>query len=878
MVTLTVDGVEVSVERGTSILDAAHKAGRRVPTLCHDKRLIPYGACRLCIVEVTQKGKTRTMPACFNPVRDGMQVATHTPKLIEIRQMQLMLLLRSHPLQCPGCDAAGDCRLQDLVYEYRIPDLPFTKEARAYNVDNDSHFIRFNMNLCVRCGMCVRICDELQGVNELSFIKRGWESEVSTDFGRPIDCEFCGQCVQVCPVGAIKSKWLFGTGREFELEKSNTTCSFCSLGCTLSLGRKNGKIVWVTSPDDGHNEGNLCVKGRYGWPYVYSPDRLTKPLVRKDGVLVQVEWDEALAFTATKFNEIKTNVGPLSLAALGSERLTNEEAYVFNRFVRTVLDTSHLDHAGGIGYQALVSGLRPAFGYPATTNSIKELRNAKVILLVGADLTETHPVAKNEVILAVGRIRARVIVVDSVATKLSRRPGISLLGRPGSEHLVLNAMIKEILDAGLYDKRTLDTTDGFVEFSASLDKYTPDAVAELTGIQADLIREAAAEYAKAPTAAIVLTDGINRLGINVPTAQAAANLAVITGRLGKESCGVFVFGEKGNSQGAVDMGLAPDMLPGFQSTGDESARTKFEKVWQGSIPTETGLNAAQILSRAETGEIRGLYVVGENPLDNYPDRAQIERALGKLDLLVVQDMFLSSTAQMAHVVLPVAAFTEKSGTFTSAERMVQRINAVAAPEGAKSDLEVFLALAPLMGKPAMSYTGPEQVMREIGETVEVYRGVSYGRIDGSGLQWPCLGDEDPGKPILYLGGQPIGKTRFQPAPPIIHVPSGEYPMYLISGTQKFHSGTMTQWSGSMLEVCPEAAAEMNRLDMLELGLKDDDRIRITSSRGGSVEVKVKKSLRALRGSVIVPYHFPAVKLNVLTRWDESPVQVKVDKV
>ncbi|MGB6066673.1 MAG: molybdopterin-dependent oxidoreductase [Desulfomonilaceae bacterium] len=879
MVTLTIDGVEVTVERGASILEAAQKAGIRIPTLCHDKRLVPYGSCRLCMVEVTARGRTRTMPACFNPARDGMEVATHTPKVIESRRMQLQLLLRSHPLLCPSCDAAGNCRLQELVHEYEIAELPFSRESRYFHVDNESHFIRFNMNLCIKCGMCVRICDEIQGENELSFIERGTSCEVSTDFGRPLNCEFCGQCASICPVGAISSKWLVGTGREFELKKTYTTCSFCSLGCMLTLGTKDKNIVYVTSPATSANEGNLCVKGRYGWPYIYSEERLTKPLIRKDGSLQEVEWNEALSFVANGLNRIKSASGPSTLAALGSERLTNEEAYVFNRFVRTVMETPHLDHAGGFGYRALVDALGPSLGYPAGTNSIREIRKAQVIVLVGADLSETHPVAKNEVINATARNRARVIVIDSVRTKLTDRPGLYLLSRPGSEPLIGNAMLKWIVDQGLYDKTALDLkTEGLDDLIASLFDYTPENVAKLTGVDAALIREAAEEYAKAASATIILTQGMNRLGHNVETAQAAANLALVTGRIGKDACGVHVFGEKANSQGAIDMGLAPELLPGFHSITDEAARTKFEAAWDAKLPQEKGLSAAEILAKAESGEIKSLYVVGENPLDTYPDREQVEKALAKLEFLVVQDLFVTSTAKKAHAVLPVASFAEKVGTYTSADRFIQRLRPALKTTGGKGDLEIFTALAALMGKPSMTYAGPEQVMEEIAELVNVYRGVSYDRIADGGVHWPCVDAEDTGKKLLYEGGFPAGKARFVPAAAIQGPLADELPMYLIPGILKFHSGSMSQWSAAMMEVCPNGDAEMSSKDLKALGLKAGDTVKITNAEGNSLQVKVKPSRRALEGSIIVPQHFPEWKVNSFTRWDQPVVKVKVEKI
>ncbi|HTY23546.1 MAG TPA: molybdopterin-dependent oxidoreductase [Desulfomonilaceae bacterium] len=878
METLTVDGVEVTVERGTTILEAAQKAGVRIPTLCNDKRLVPYGACRLCMVEVTSRGRTRTMPACFNPARDGMEVATNSSKLAETRRKQLMLLLRSHPLLCPSCDAAGACHLQNLVREFEIAEPPFPPETRYFHVDNESHFIRFNMNLCIRCGMCVRICDEVQGENELSFINRGMHSEISTDFGRSLNCEFCGQCASICPVGAITSKWLVGTGREFELQKTDTTCSFCSLGCTLTLGQKGVRVVYVKSPLNSHNDGNLCVKGRYGWPYIYSEHRLTKPLIRKGGSLQEVEWNEALSFVAEGFNKIKDASGAMSLAALGSERLTNEDAYVLNRFVRTVMGTPHLDHAGGFAYRALIEAVEPSLGYPAGTNSITEIRNSQVIVLFGADLTETHPVAKNEVIVATARHKAKTIVVDSIRTKLARRSGLYLHCPQGSEHLIANAMLKWIIDQCLFDKTALALkADGIDELTASLTGYGVENVSKLTGVDADLIREAAKAYAEADTATIILTLGMNRMGGDVETAKAAINLALVTGRIGKESCGVHLLGEKANSQGSVDMGLAPDLLPGFHRISDEASRSMFEAAWDASIPTEKGLSAFQILDKAEAGEIRGLYVVGENPVETYPERSRTEKALENLEFLVVQDLFLTSTAKMAHAVLPVASFAEKMGTYTSAERLVQRIRPLLSPGKGKSDIEIFIALAALMGNPSMTYAGPEQVMKEIASLVDVYGGISYDRLAEGGIHWPCVDTEDPGQGILYEGGFPKGKARLIPAAAIGEPQSDGLPMYLVPAILKFHSGSFSEWSSSLIEVCPEGFAEMNAKDLKELDLKDGDTVKITGNDGG-IEIRVKKSPRAVKGTVIVPQHFSAVKLNDLTRRQQPALRVRVEKV
>lgn len=878
MVTLAIDAAEISVERGTTVLEAAHRNGIRIPTLCYDKRLPPYGSCGLCMVEVTFRGSKCNMPACVTYVSDGMEVATRTPEIVQGRCKQLMLLLRTHPLQCPTCDAAGDCRLEQLVHEYKIPELLFARKSRDHRVDNQSHFIRFDMNVCIKCGLCTRICDQVQGESQLTLAHRGTASEVTTSFGRPLNCEFCGQCVQVCPVGAISSKWLVGTGRRFEVKKAGTTCSFCGLGCSLTLEHKNGTLVYVTSSLESPNEAALCVKGRYGWPYIYSKERLTKPLVRKEGTLKEVEWNEALSFVADGFARIREASSGTALAALGSARLTNEEAYVFNRFVRTVLQTPHLDHAGGDAYRPLVEGLGSSLPYPAGTNSIREIRNAEVILLLGADLNETHPVAKNEVILATNaQRRGRVIVVDSVRTKLCDRPGLQILTKPGTEHLIPYAMLRQIIFSGLCDIQSLDLDkEEFYRLMASLSDYSPQRVAELTGTDPEKLRQAADEYAKASTATIILTACMNKRNNDVALAQAAVNLALVTGRIGKESCGVHVFGEKANSQGALDMGLTPNLLPGFHDHSDEQAREKFEQAWKLALPRAEGLDAAGILEKAARGDMKGLYVVAENPLDTYADRELTEKALASLELLVVQDMFLTATAEVAHVVLPVCSFAEKMGTYTSAERRVQLLRPIRRLPGPKSDLEIFQELAERMGISSIS-SNPEDVMKEIAELVDVYRGISYARLVEQGIQWPCLDQADCGAKFLYQGTFSGGKVRLVPAPALERPSLDGFTFCLIPRIVKFHSGSFSQWSRSLMEVCPYDSAEMNPQDMVAIGLKEGDTARIVAVNGAYLDVEVKGSTRSAQGAVLVPQHFPSLKLNRILTRGYSPVKVQVRK-
>ncbi|MGC8660182.1 MAG: molybdopterin oxidoreductase family protein, partial [Desulfomonilaceae bacterium] len=617
--------------------------------------------------------------------------------------------------------------------------------------------------------------------------------------------------------------------------------------------------------------------GRYGWPFAYSDERLTRPLIRKDGTLVEATWDEAIQTIAEKFGSIKKNSGADSLAVIGSQRLTNEEAYVFNRFARTVLGTNNVDHAAGLGYQSIKNGLAPMLGFPASSNSIREIREARVVLLLGADLTETHPVAKNEVILANGRNRAKIIVVDSIRTKLVDRGGLFLNVPQGAEVFVANAMIKFILDEGLFDRAALDLrAEGLDGLMESLKGYDPATIAGAFGLDPELIKEAARTFAQAESAVIILADGLNRLGDSVSLSKAAANLAVITGHIGKEANGIFILGEKANAQGAFDMGLVPDMLPGHHSIADDAARSKYSELWGADIPSSQGMCAKDILDAASNGAIKALYIVAENPVDTYPNRQKVSEALDKTEFVVVQDMFMSSTAKMAHVVLPAAAPYEKTGTFTSADRRIQKLSPATKPVCGKTDLEIFTLLAAKMGKPELSYKGYADVMLEIASSCPMYAGVSYERLGIKGLIWPCLDAEDPGRSTLYEGGFPIGKAKLAVASPFVNVASSNDSFKLIPCVQKFHSGSFSQWSPSLMEVCPDDFAEMNRSDMDRLGISEGSNIKI-SRNGATITLKAKQTRRPVKGTILVPYHFSSNKLNSFTDWGSTEILVQVEK-
>lgn len=877
MVTLTIDGIQVTVSPGTMILEAAAKAGVKIPTLCNNKRLMPFGACRICIVQ--QKGRRGLIPACFNPVRNGMEILTNTPDVVKARRTQLQLILISHPLDCPVCDAGGQCRLQDLVYEYGIAENPFKGDKADAPVDHLSPIIERNVNRCILCGMCVRICNEVVGANELSFLYRGINVKIGTDFDRPMNCEFCGQCISVCPVGALNDRLFLHKARPWDLKETNTTCGYCSVGCTLTLGTKNNRILRVRADENlGANEGNLCVKGRFGWEYIHSEERLATPLIRKGDALVPATWEEAIGLVARRFREIGEKGG--LLAGLGSARMTNEEAYLFQKFMRGVLKTNHMDHAGGYAYAAPLA-LRNSLGYAASTNSLKEIRQAKVIIALRSDLSETHPVVKYEVVLAVKRHMAKLLVINSRNIRLNRFSSQNLRVQPGTEVALVNGMIRTILDEGLANMNFIQSrTQGLDELRESLDGYALEKVETITGVAAPVIREAARLFAQAPNGVILISIGSASGKQDALLARAAANLVLVTGKIGRDGAGIFVLGEKNNSQGALDMGLTPALLPGYASLSDPAERARFAQAWQMDIPADPGMDGLAILRAAEEGKVKGLYLVGENPLVSYPEGEQAKKALAALEFLVVQDCFMTETAALAHVVLPAATFAEKEGTFTSAERRVQRVRPALAPNGpARPDLWIFNVLSKEMGVP-LGAGSARGVMEEIRSVVPDYAGIGYDRLDAdgqtAGLQWPCRAAGDPGSPLLYGVDFPGGKAKFLPAPWEPEIPEEGFPWVLITGPILFHSGTLSTRSPGLLRLYGESFVEIHPADAERLGVADGQPV-ILESRHGKITVKAVLTDRAAEGVLFVPAHFAQGGGNRLVGRDLGPTRVKIVK-
>ncbi len=825
MITLTIDGKEVQVEQETTILAACEKAGAKVPTLCHEKKLLPFGACRICLVEV-EGARTKFVPSCTTPVTEGMVVRTISDAIKKARQLILELLLISHPLDCPVCDKAGECSLQDLVYEYGVTANRFKRIKFTLPVDHNSYLIERDLNRCILCGKCARICSELQGVSEISFVNRGMRTKIGTDFDRPLNCEFCGQCIAVCPVGALTSKLFKYKARLWELKNIPTICPYCSNGCTLLLGIKDNQIKTVTSNDDiGINEGNLCAKGRFGYEFVASPQRLKKPLVKREGKFEEVDWDEALGLVVTKFNEIKTASGANSIGALGSARLTNEELYLFQHLIRQGLGTNNIDHGGGYSYQGLI-GLKESLGYSASTNSIHEIRGTKAILLLRADLNETHPDIKIEVNLAINRNEAKLIVADNKRIKLSSMAVSNLIYKPGTELVLINGMINLLIKNDFIDKEFIkEKTKGFRELQSCVKKYTPEYVEKTCGVSPQELELATRTYAEAEKACIIVATGMGLCGNNRALALTASNLALLTGNIGKESSGVYILPEKNNSQGAVDMGIVPGFLPGYVSVD------------------KPGYSAFQML---EPGKLKGMFIVGENPVMTYP-LFDVQNALESLEFLVVQDMFMTPTAELADVILPVCSFAEKDGTYTNLEKRVQGIEkALPYPGETKPDLEIFIDLCKRMG----CEISAEEVSKKVANLYE-----------GAHKPWSSNGNN--------------WKSKFIPVE-AEGIKTAQDEFLFVSTGSHFYSGSLSAWSLHLLEIKGESCVELSYKDAKKIGLDEGEQVKI-SSKNAEIELKTRLSNNIPEGVAVVETH-PLLNVMVLFGKEMMPIKGKISKV
>jgi formate dehydrogenase alpha subunit len=882
-VLLTIDGCEVSANPGATILQAAHASGIRIPHLCHDPRLKPSGACRLCLVQI--EGQPGFQSSCARPVERGMVVATNSEAVRSLRRMILEMLVSEHAMSCSTCDRDGECLLQDYAYEYGIDERRFPSIAPAGsgvpNYTAESLAISYDPSKCIRCQRCIRMCEEVQGVEALTLASRGGDVLVSTGFQRPLQetaCEMCGQCVGTCPTGALYEKSARGEGKPKDLSRVRTTCPYCGVGCQIELNvnRRTNRIVRVTGRiGSTPNNGLLCVKGRFGMDFVGRSDRLTTPLLRENGAFRKVSWEEALEHTAARLQGIRAAHGADSLAGLASAKTTNEDNYVMQKFVRAAFGTNNVDHCARLCHASTVAGLAMAFGSGAMTNSLADLRDAPVILVIGSNTTECHPVIGTSIRQAVASGRTRLIVADPRRISLAGIAELHLRHRPGTDVALINGIMNAILQEGLENRPFIEKrTECFDEFRASVQKYPPEAAAALTGVPAEDIRRAARLYASAKSAAIVYAMGITQHTTGTDNVLSLANLAMLTGNVGRPASGVDPLRGQNNVQGACDMGALPNVYSGYQRVDDPAVRGKFERAWNVALPEKPGLTVVEIMHAAEAGRVRGIYIMGENPVLSDPDIAHVRAALEAVDFLVVQDVFMSETAELADVVLPAFSFAEKDGTFTNTERRVQRVRPAVRPPGeARDDWRILCELATRMGYP-MSYPDAAAIMEEIAHLTSIYGGIAHDRLRGTGIQWPCSTRTHPGTPILHQENFTRGRGRFHGVHflPPREMPDEDYPLLLTTGRllAHWHTGTMTRRCGVLDALVPHGTLELNPADADALALAAGE-TAVVSSRRGRIEVPVAVTDRVDRGTVFMAFHFKEHPANALTIAALDPV-------
>ncbi|WP_129124944.1 molybdopterin-dependent oxidoreductase [Geomonas oryzae] len=808
MVNLTINGKQVAVEKDATIYDAAKACGIKIPILCHDKKLHPFGGCRMCLVEVEQM-KGRLIPACTTPVTEGMIVQTTTDEIVKARKLVLELLLLKHPIDCPVCDAAGDCDLQNLTYEYKVNMNRFVDEKFNHEIDYENPLIERDMNRCIHCGKCARICDEIVSYGAYTFINRGIEAKMGTEFDGPLNCEFCGSCVSVCPVGALNSRPFKFKARWWALQKTKSVCSYCGTGCQLTLGSKDGKVLTtIYDENQGFHNGQLCTRGRFGYQFVNSEKRLTTPLVRKNGKLQEATWEEALAEVTSRLSAGKSD--PASVAALATARLTNEELFLLEKLFRGTIGTDNIDHSAGFAHEALTKGAAASFGVAASPSEIADIQKSNLLLVVKSDAYETHPVIGFEINLGVKRKGVALRIVSDKKGKLTRLPGAkTTVHTPGSEVALFNALCKSIIDQGL----AAESVAGLDALKAAV----ADATAEKAGVTAEEIAALAKDYAAAEKALIILPIGLGYPGHNAALANAAANLAVLTGKIGKEGSGLLIMGEKNNSQGAVDMGI---------------------------YPKGTGLAASAIIDGCANGNVKTLFVAGENPVVSYPNRKKVEKALENVEFMVVADLFLTETAALADVVLPACSFAEKNGTYTSLGRRVQNVRkAIPAVGLAKSDFEILNALSQALG--GARYNNQGEVFTEIAATVPAYKGLTQAGLKDEGAVYPVA---------VAAKLVPVQAKAAAPA-------AGKLAM--VTGSALYHCGTMSRFGEGPMYVCPDAYAELNTADAAALKIAEGDQVTVTSATG-AVQVAAKVGKRVPQGVVFSPYHFGEGSVNTIT--------------
>jgi formate dehydrogenase alpha subunit len=904
MVNITINGQNIQIPDGQTILQAAQSAGITIPTLCYHKDLSPYGGCRLCIVDV--QGARLPVASCVTPVSEGLVVLTETPRVIESRKAILSLIMSTYNDAGYAVNRPEDNELIHWANFYGLDLAASQSPVPHFLVNSDPNpFLWVDMNKCILCSRCVRACAEIQGRFVWGISERGYQSRVVAGFDQDLldaRCESCGTCVAVCPTGALDSKLSMGQGKADKLV--TTTCTYCGVGCQLDLNIKDNRIIEVTSNNNNQVNGiRLCVKGRYGYDFVHHPDRLQYPMVREyiikklprpihknESPWVRVDWDTALSITAERLHKIRWNFGSDSIGILSSAKCTNEENYLMNKLARQVLGTNNIDHCARLCHSSTVSGLATAFGSGAMSNSMRDIaENANSILIIGSNTSEQHPVLGTYLRQAVLRRHVKLIVADPRKIDMTEFAVKHLQQRPGTDIALINGIMHIILKNGWENKEYINSrTTGFETFITNIDDYPPEKVAEITGVSQQDLYEAAELFVQNSPMAVFWAMGITQHTVGVQNVITLANLQMLLGNMGIPGGGVNPLRGQNNVQGACDMGALPNVFPGYQSVGNPDIMEKFEHAWGAKLNPKLGMPVTEMIPSIEKDQIHALYIMGENPVLTDADTQHVRHCFDILDFLVLQEIFPSKTAEFADVLLPGVTFAEKSGTFTNTERAVQRVRpAVDIQSEARQDWSIIADLASklldIKGNPVdpnalyshWDYESPDNIMQEIAGLTPSYAGINYTRLDrGEKLAWPVKDTNHPGTPILHIGQFTRGKGQFMPTHHLepAETPDSAYPYLMTTGRviYHWHAGEMTRRAEGLLSVYSQSLVELNPDDALKLGLNGSKTIRITSRRG-TMEAEAWVTDRVPSGVIHANFHFPEVPTNDLTIAALDPV-------
>ena len=896
LITLQIDGMPVTVPAGTSVMRAAFDAGVRVPKLCATDHLEAFGSCRLCLVEI--EGRRGFPASCTTPVEAGMKVTTQSDRLARLRRNTMELYISDHPLDCLTCPANGNCELQDMAGVVGLREVRYGTEGENHLVgtkDTSNPYFSFDPTKCIVCSRCVRACEEVQGTFALTVEGRGFQSKIApgpTDF-LDSECVSCGACVQACPTATLMEKSITELGQPDHAVV--TTCAYCGVGCSFRAEMKGSQVVRMVPNKNGQaNHGHSCVKGRFAWGYATHPDRIKQPMIRAkitDPWRV-VSWDEAIGHAASEFRRIQEKHGRGSIGGITSSRCTNEETYLVQKLVRAAFGNNNVDTCARVCHSPTGYGLKTTLGESAGTQNFDSVDSADVVVVIGANPTDAHPVFASRMKRRL-RQGARLIVVDPRRIDLVRQPHIEaefhLALRPGTNVAVLNAMAHVIVAEGL-------SKDDYVRQRCDLPEFekwrqfivqprnSPEAMEEATGVPAAVIRGAARLYATGGNAAIYYGLGVTEHSQGSTTVMAIANLAMLTGNVGRPGVGVNPLRGQNNVQGSCDMGSFPHELPGYRHVSDPTVRELFSTTWGVPIDSEPGLRIPNMFDAAIDGSFKGLYVQGEDIAQSDPNTRHVTQALESLECLVVQDIFLNETAKFAHVLLPGSSFLEKDGTFTNAERRISRVRKVMPPLAGYADWQVTLALSKALGYP-MHYEHPSQIMDEIAALTPTFTGVSYERLERLGsIQWPCNAQAPDGTPVMHVDAFVRGKGRFVVTEyiPTPEKTSRKFPLILTTGRilSQYNVGAQTRRTRNGVWH-DEDRLELHPHDAENRGIRDGDWVSVRS-RAGETSLRAKVTERMQPGIVYTTFHHPDSGANVVTTdnsdWATNCPEYKVTAV